>query len=279
MNCILVPTDFSEYAGWALDLACQIARKAGVKVYILHIIEAPTAKSFGTTGEVQLDNEEGLYVAQLTRVVKQRMNDLVSNEKYSGVELVPEIHFGETREGISEHIAKHDASLVIMGTLGSSGLEELLIGSNTEKVVRYSNCPVISVPGPVDFASMNHIVFASNLDTSCSVTDHLRELQQLADAKLTLLWVNTVHVIESEESMKENLEKMAQEHKLSSYEIRVAKDVTAESGIMNWAEENNINLIAMATHGRQGLAHIFSGSLAEDIVNNAQRPVWTMKLS
>ena len=72
---------------------------------------------------------------------------------------------------------------------------------------------------------------------------------------------------------------MAKEHGLSDYEIQITKDSSAESGIMNWAEENNINLIAMATRGRQGLAHIFSGSLAEDIVNNAQRPVWTMRLA
>ena len=248
-------------------------------MYVLHIIEAPTAKTLGTTGEVTLDNEEQLYIARLTRVVKDRMEQLVNDEKYSGVELEPQIHFGEPKESISEHISKHNASLVVMGTLGSSGLEEIFIGSNTEKVVRYSDCPVISVPCAVDFASMSHIAFATNLDSTCSVTDQLKEIQMLADAKLTLLWVNTVHVIESEDAMKENLEKMAQEHGLSNYEIRVAKDVSAESGIMNWAEENNINLIAMATSGRQGLAHIFSGSLAEDVVNNAERPVWTMKLS
>jgi len=279
MKCILVPTDFSEYSGWAMDFAYEIARKAGVQVIALHVIEEPSAQSLGTTGEVILGNQEQLYIAQLKRVVEKRMDNLVNDEKYSGVEMVPQIHFGDTRETISAHIVKHEASLVVMGTLGSSGLEEILIGSNTEKVVRHAKCPVISVPGPTTLESINRIVFATNLDTTCSVTDSLQEIQELADAKLTLLWVNTVHAIDNEESMKENLEKMAQDHNLSNYDIQVTKDITAESGIMNYAEEHGINLIAMATHGRQGLAHIFSGSLAEDIVNNAQRPVWTMKLN
>jgi len=278
MNCILVPTDFSEYSEWALDLATQLARKAGIKVYVLHVIEEPSAKSFGSTGEVRISNEVNLYITQLTKAVQRRMDDLVSNPKYTNVELVPQIHIGDIHESIEEHIAKHDADLVVMGTLGSSGLDELFVGSHTEKVVRYSKCPVISVPGPVDLDSMNHIAFATNLDTTCSVTDNLQEIQQLTNAKLTLLWVDTINANEAEDSMRENLEKMAQEHGLSDYDIQVTRDITAESGIMNWAEKNDINLIAMATSGRQGLAHIFSGSLAEDIVNNAQRPVWTMKL-
>ncbi|MCH7512382.1 MAG: universal stress protein [Bacteroidetes bacterium] len=67
---------------------------------------------------------------------------------------------------------------------------------------------------------------------------------------------------------------------LSDFSAHVVKSVSAESGIMNYAEKSAADLIAMAmaTHSRHGIAHIFSGSLAEDIMNHVKKAVRTCSL-
>lgn len=60
---------------------------------------------------------------------------------------------------------------------------------------------------------------------------------------------------------------------LSDFLAHVVKSVSVESGIMNYAEKSAADLIAMATHSRHGIAHIFSGSLADDIMNHVKKAV------
>ena len=60
---------------------------------------------------------------------------------------------------------------------------------------------------------------------------------------------------------------------LSDFLAHVVKSVSVESGIMNYAEKSGADLIAMATHSRHGIAHLFSGSLSEDIVNHVKNAV------
>ena len=63
-----------------------------------------------------------------------------------------------------------------------------------------------------------------------------------------------------------------------SYTIDIYNDKVEEDGIIFFAQDIGANLIALATHGRSGLLHLLSGSIAEDIVNHAKRPVWTFRL-
>jgi nucleotide-binding universal stress UspA family protein len=57
------------------------------------------------------------------------------------------------------------------------------------------------------------------------------------------------------------------------------KDITAEEGIMAFAEQVGAGIIALSTHGRSGLAHFFSGSLAENMVNHSKKIVLTRCLN
>ncbi len=68
---------------------------------------------------------------------------------------------------------------------------------------------------------------------------------------------------------------MAEEIGFKSYDIHVYNDSSEEAGILNFAQSVNADLIAMATHGRTGLAHLLAGSLAESVVNHTHKPVLT----
>lgn len=188
------------------------------------------------------------------------------------------ISYGNPYAGISSEITEIKADLVIMGSKGSSGLEELLIGSNTEKVVRLSNCPVMTVKAPVNASKLKTIVFASDFgEDSKKVMKKLKDLQELLEAEIRLVKVNTPNSFEKSKSSMDKIRGFIETNDLKNVQIDIYNADTEEEGIIEFADEVNADIIAMATHGRTGFMHLLSGSIAEDVVNSAKRPVWTMK--
>jgi nucleotide-binding universal stress UspA family protein len=277
MKTILVPVDFSSYSDNALDFAYALAKRDGdAKIMIMHIIEAMDTQSYSTMGMVKLDNQTDLDLNLMIQGVQKRMQDIVNNPKFDGIEIVAHVHHGKPYENISKAIAEHEATVVVMGTLGSSGLDELFIGSNTEKVVRFAKCPVLSIPESAKFDKIKNVVYATNLkEEDDDVVQRLKYGLTLFGAHLHLLWVNTIHDLESVENMDEKLNEFAQKNGLSNYSVHVSKGIFAEAGIMNYADEIDADMIAMTTGGKKGIAYLFSGSLAEDVVNHSSLPVWT----
>lgn len=280
MKTILVPTDFSEQAQYALDLAYGIAKKSSAIVKLLNVVEAPHGTSFNAMGEVTApDGMDSMFFAQLLKRQRENLEKLVKNPKYEDIDVEGEVEVGNPYESISRTITDHHVDLVIMGTQGSSGLEEMLVGSNTEKVVRRAKCPVLTVKEAVDPDSIKNIVFATNLrDASEKLVGALLELQKLFSAKLHIISVNTPSTFETDRFYRKEMKKFVDQHKIENYTLNIYNDDVEEDGIVFFAEDINADMIALATHGRRGLSHLLSGSIAEDIVNHAKRPVWTFNL-
>src|SRR5690606_25388032 len=134
MKNILVPTDFSEQANYALELAHQIALKTSAKVKLLHVLELPVASSFDASGEMpQTDETSQVFTIQLMEKNKEDLNKILHDKKYENIQLEGDVAIGNPYVHISKVIAGQEVDLVVMGTQGASGLEEILVGSNTEK--------------------------------------------------------------------------------------------------------------------------------------------------
>ncbi len=280
MKTILVPTDFSEQAHVALDLASGIAQKNSATVQLLSVVEAPQGTSFSAMGEVTApDGMDSMFFAQLLKRQRERLEKLVKDDKYQDISLEGEVDIGNPFENISKMIADRDVDLVVMGTQGSSGMEEILVGSNTEKVVRRAKCPVLTVKEAVDASSIKDIVFATNLrHTEEKLMKELLRLQKLFDAKLHILCVNTPSTFETDRFYREGMQNLVNKYNISNYTMNVYNDDVEEDGIVFFAEDINADMIALATHGRTGIRHLLSGSIAEDVVNHAKRPVWTFSI-
>lgn len=280
MKRILVPYDFSEYANYALDFACQIAAANNSHVTLFHVIETPHAAGFNTRGEVTREDQESkLYFLKLIQKTEEKMAEIVADKKYDTVVLDQKIVVGTAFKSIGEEVSDRNADIIVMGTKGTSNLEEFFVGSNTEKVVRFATCPVIAIPGPCTLASISDIAFATNPDEGkTNAVKMLHECQQLFNAKIHLVWVNTIHDSENPVVMTDRLETLAKENSLENYKVHVCRAVTTEEGILRFATEHNMDMVAMGTHGYKGLSHLFLGSIAEDVVNHSDKPVWTFNM-
>jgi len=276
MKTILVPTDFSKEAGYALDAAIDLAARAGAQVILLHVVEGFVPGSFATQGGGPDDISEELFMRKLLEKGKNDLSKLVANRKLENINIITNVKVGNPFHHIARDILDNEADLVVMGSKGASGYEEVLIGSNTERVVRYSKCPVITIKKPVEFSQVTDIVFAANfIEAEDNVAAELITLQNLLGAKLHLVKVDTPGNFESSRTIKKRIHAFVQKHGLENYTMEIYNESTEEDGIIYFAEDIDADMIALATHGRTGLKHLLSGSIAEDVVNHAQRPVWT----
>lgn len=277
MKKILVPTDFSDQARYALDIAHEIALKAGASLIILHVVEDASVTSVNYTGEIDLPNmEDRLFMMKLIEKGKKDLAKMAAHSAYADVIIEQELRVGNPYHNIKDIINEHQVDLVVMGTKGSSGLEEFLIGSNAEKVVRHAKCPVITIHEKAGTINFKNIVYATALEENekqCIKT--VKIFQELYDAKLHLLRVNTPNNFQSDRTSIPELEAFAKRCGLKNYDLHVFNEASEEEGIIYFADQLNADLIAMATHGRTGLAHLLSGSIAEDVVNHTKRPVLT----
>jgi nucleotide-binding universal stress UspA family protein len=183
---------------------------------------------------------------------------------------------GPPFHGMRTIITEQKVDLVVMGTAGQSKIEEMIIGSNTEKVVRHSNCPVLTVHKKPIRSEFKNIVYATSMSKDEEVFSRIvRKTQQLYDATVHLVRINTPGNFQRDTIVKKYMQDFAKKLQLKNFTINVFNDLTEEEGIIYFAESINADLIAMATHGRTGFAHVLAGSIAEDVVTHSKRPVLT----
>lgn len=281
MTKVLVPFDFSEQAQNALAFATSLSTKfENVEITVLHVVEVPSASSMGTMGggEMMPEFENQMFFIELMNRRKEQFKEMES--EYSGNSYVfqTKIVLGNAFQNISAVIVEEDPDLVVMGSKGASGLEEVLIGSNTEKVVRTAHCPVVTVKAPTNPEEFKKIVFASDFrEDQDELADRVKALQKWFDADLYLVVINTPSNFETTRESAARIKNFAHKYGIDHAVAEIYNSNSEEEGIVEFAEDIDADLIAMATHGRTGLIHLFTGSIAEDVVNHAKRPVWTFK--
>lgn len=278
MKKILVPTDFSKISINALEVAMEIAKKSGAEIVLLHVVEDATPDSFSISGEWRTEENwsDKLFTLKLIEKAKAQLEKLVLDPRFSSVKLNGELRLGNAFHGMRTIITENKVDLVVMGTRGHSRLEEMVIGTNTERVVRHAKCPVLSIhkkPAKVDF---KNIVYATAMHKDEEVFSRMvKRTQQLYNSTIHLVRINTPGDFQRDHVVKDYMEKFAKKLGLKNYTINVYNDITEEDGIVYFAESINADMIAMATHGRTGFAHVLAGSIAEDVVGHAKRPVLT----
>ncbi len=278
MKKILVPTDFSETAHWAIELACDIALRAHADLIVLHIVEQPGDKSFNAMGQTDDDDhwEDKIYTARLIEKAKARLDQVLASIEARGLRVSSELRLGNTYHGIREMVTDHVVDLVVMGTNEHSRAEQVLLGSNTQKVVRFAKCPVLTVHQKPSANDFKNIVYATSMSLDeGSFAAVVKNAQELYGATIHLVRINTPMNfkpdIDSMKAMKRFVEKLH----ITKYTLSIFNDLSEEEGIVHFAETVNADLIAMATHGRTGFAHMLVGSIAEDVVNHSRKPVLT----
>lgn len=273
MKKILVPCDFSNTSVQAFRFACELASISKGEVFLLNVIELPSLHS---SLLVPVQAYENAFLKEIK--TKANGNFERIKEKWGGkVKIHLSVENGSVTEGVRKFVAKKRIDLVVMGTHGSSGLKEFMVGSNTEKIVRSTQVPVISIKKAVNVSSLKNIIFPTNLNaTNKYLIPSIKALQTFFKAQLHILYVNVPSNFVPDRSTEKRLIEFARQNQFKNCSIHIYNDIDEESGIINFATKFKNKIIAMSTHGRKGINHLMSGSIAEDVVNHIDCPIWTL---
>ncbi len=315
---VLVPTDFEIAARNAYAHAESLVKEFGGDVDILHVI--PTLKYFHEslkTVGYPIDMEEDLY-PKLTEKAKEKvMEDMKTyiSEEYRGQELVKIAP--KASEVIMETAEKNKCDVIVMGAHNNEPME-MILGTITDRVIRRSNIPVLSVPPDVEAERINNIVVPTDFsDRSLRGIKSAVRFAMALEAKITILHVLELYgssgdrqkgEISREEAsevrkrMFEKIQNILQKMddcdcQISSdssgdvlifsengkdttipFNLEVTRGVSAHYEIVDYAN-NNADMVVITTHGRSGLAHFLLGSTTEKVVRWSTKPVFVTRTS
>jgi nucleotide-binding universal stress UspA family protein len=272
MDKILIPCDFSDQAISAFRLALDMAHAASAEIHLLNVVEVPIVHDELITPVQSFDE---LLLKELRDQAETRFEELRKEYPKEKVVIKTNVEFGPVIATIIGYQEEQNATLVVMGTKGVTGLQEVLIGSTAEKIVRYAPCPVIVVKKYSRLDELKHIVFPNSMEEGQEdLLMHVKALQHVLKATLHLVWIETSHPTDHT-VVKTQLEGFAKRFMLQNYTLNVFKAKSKESGVIDFTHKINANMIAMGTHARKGLNHLLKGSVTEDVVNHVDCPIWT----
>jgi nucleotide-binding universal stress UspA family protein len=254
-----------------------LAKKHDSEIIVLHMLEVSSMSL--SESAVQVQEMTFFYL----KLAEKRFKDFLKKEYLKGVKVTPVVKHFKIFSEVNTIAEESKADLIIMGSHGTSGMKEMLLGSNTEKVVRSSSIPVLVIKKEQKNISFDDVVFASDFSEE-SIDSYKRVMKTLSllAENVHLVHVNTPYgdfksSLEIENNAAKFLKKA--EGKLDKLNtIHYVADYSIEKGIFNFCNVVGADLVAIVTHGRKGFAHFLSGSISEDIANHSTLPVITFKM-
>jgi len=300
---ILCPVDFSEFSAPALERAVRLGEWFGARVEVLHVIPSLPFVMPAAMGIAAYYPDPIEVTAAQRQQVTRNLGDLVEPFLDGGAPIVTKVLEGEPWRVILDEAKGVPADLLVIGTHGRSGFEQLLLGSVTEKVLRRAPCPVLTVgkvrsparKGPL----FRRILCAADLTQASQQTlDVALSLATENDAQITLL-----HVMETlsgddtawlyapaPEARPPRHELVAQARtelrKAVPDPVRIFCEVTerVETGspwseILRVAEQMDAELIVMGAHATGAVGRMLFGSTTSQVVRRAHCPVLVIQES
>lgn len=277
MKKIIVPVDFSQHSEFALKTAAKLAKKSNAELLALHMLELSDVVL------TKSDSEQQQKAVFYLKLVEQKFQIFLDKDYLKDVNVTPIVKHYKVFSEVNDVAEEHDVDLIVMGSHGTSGFTEFFVGSNTERVVRNSEVPVLVIKNEIKDVSFSTAVFATNFEEE-SVRPYLNasKMFKALGSDLKLVYVNLPN-----EHFKSSVEI---EKKIADFlltadgdldkldDVAYQADYTVEQGVLNYANKVGADIIAIPTHGRKGISHFFAGSIGEDIANHSSLPVMTFMI-
>ena len=271
-NCftmkILIPTDFSANAMDALRYASRLLKVTGGKLFLVSAYSIPSV-SRGSTTKLRQTIESDLAAEA------ERWRSEISH-----LEDVPEFEIFLREEGtldlILRAISHFEIDLVVMGTKGSSGIEEVVIGSVASAVIEHAPIPVLAIPAGAKFEGFKRVTFACDLsEDSLKSAVRLHDWMKPFEGQLEVLHVCSENLPAAKiklEQFQKALDAAGFQH--VGGQLRENSDI--REGIIDYLDEAKPVLLAMVTRKRSLFGKLFARSLTKKVAMHLKLPLLAM---
>jgi nucleotide-binding universal stress UspA family protein len=296
---IMVPTDGSGFDREAIRVALRMAERSGAKIRLVRVLA--TGSFFGMAAAT-----EGTAVA--AEIVRSE-RDTALGELYalaaecrvtSTADLTVDLHTGPVADVLEGYARRHDVDLIVISTHGRSGLSRLTLGSVTDSLIRHTTIPILVVKPPTSYLNpqineaFRHIVVPLDGSTLAEqILPRVMALATIEDAEITLLNVLIPRSHSEKDIVDPSLPwwdkdiSVARQYlfgiaaRLRRNGIPVTTDIVIGENVPNaigdFASRERADLIAIATHGRGGLARLIHGSVADAVMHSARMSMLVLK--
>lgn len=284
---ILVPLDGSAFGEHALPFALSLARRAGAQLHLVHV-HVPPAPILADANDAELRGYERMYLDGLVQRIEARWD----------VPITTMLLDGAVAQTLHEYAIACQADLIVMTTHGGGALSRFWLGSIADTVIRQVSLPLLLIRPQehvLDIAhepNVKHILIP--LDGSAlaeHMLTHATALGRLIQAEYTLLQViepvsmgygtelygvavDTQGIEQLRTEAQAYLDRLAVGLRADGMRVQTAAVIDlAATAILNYAHEHAVDLIALETHGRTGLARWLVGGVADKVIRSATVPV------
>ena len=281
MKRILVPTDFSKCADKAIDFAVQSAKIVPIEIILLHSFEVKDNMYSDYMGV----NRE--FNVSMLNDAKEKLAELKKNiEETDGVVVDTFISTNSLYDAITRSVKEKKIDMVVMGTLGASGIKEKLWGSRTAAIIGRSDIPVMVIPIEYEWKKPQNILLATNrFEKEPAILDYLFELAGLYMSRVQV-------AVFTGESDDKAITFLNHEHKISEYEEYLTdmyneETLTSahltgedfETTLQNFIRENDIDILVMVTYQNTFWSRIFNPSKTKRMSYHTNIPLLAIPVS
>lgn len=296
---IMVPTDGTGFDREAIRVALRIADRTEATVKLVRVLTGGSffgavAAAEGTAAAVEIVRSER------DRALGELYALAAECRSISTAEISTDLHAGPVAEVLQDYARRHEVDLIVISTHGRSGLARLSLGSVTDSLIRQTSVPVLVVKPPTSYLNppsgraFRHVVVP--LDGSSlaeQILPQIIPLAKLEDAVITLLHIlqagsTTASAVAEPggawwdrdiELAQDYLVRLAKRLRVNDTPVRtdivVSRNVPEAIG--DFAAREKADLIAIATHGRGGLARMLRGSVADSIMQSVKGSMLVFK--
>ncbi len=280
MKNILFPTDFSPNADNALNFAVEITRKIKGNLILFHAYSVQLIDP-NMPAEIYLSayQEEEKSAKESLEELSKKIVDSNKDENGKnlfGTEAV--VTQGLVVDEVLSMINEFKIDLVVLGTHGSSGITELILGSNTASIIEKATVPVLAVPHDAEFSDIKNIVYAyDDIKSGLPSFNWLLGFAELYDSEITLL-----HIIESKKNTlelnKQEFEKIKQSVGYDKIRLELVVEENVLEGINDYINSNDVDILVMAIRKRTLLDKIFNRSLTKKMAYHTKIPLLALHI-
>ncbi|MCB0492989.1 MAG: universal stress protein [Cyclobacteriaceae bacterium] len=275
MKSILVPTDFSSNANAAIEYACELAKSLHAEVIILNVY-TPAVTQYDIASVLikkELDSAKEVAEEKLAAI-----SNMIQQEYQIGCKI--KFMVGGVVDSIEDLIESAESDFVIMGTRGASGLDKILFGSNTTRVIERVMCPVLAVPNDCEFQTPKRIVYATDFNNA--ELNHINKLVTIVssfNAELMMVHITTdKEALQSEEMLKRNFARQVSQltdYASITYFAKYEEDVSR--ALDSFTKQVGTDWISMLTHKRSALEKFYNPSLTKAMAYQTKIPLLALK--
>jgi nucleotide-binding universal stress UspA family protein len=278
---IVVSTELDKLSAKITEFAVGLSAQLGTsELILLNVIIPARAQTFSTTGDISTFDTHNVNLFNIELMKKHQLlvNEEAGKHASSPVQIKPVVRFNENKKNLNSMIKSFKAGLLVIGSRDQDSFISRVFGSDSDEIVKKTDYPSIVLKEDTKAGDIHKIVVALDVnEKDQSGLEKIADFAKALHASINLLYVD----MDGETSPDSAIEKMRElslAYKLSDYAISVVSSHTLEEGIKGFVRKTHPDMIAVLSQGKGKIRKLLFGSSTDEILQEADVPVFITKI-